>query len=166
MPASEPDLLLDPESANEADGRRHVRYVSFQGNVLKLAVRPAFGGRAAMLIDVSAGGVGFLLDIPLKVGDVLALNLNSADASGSSVRLARVRHCRPHPLPPDAPWLPRPSALSRVASWFMSRPAATPSGEAWLIGCAFNRPLGKAELEMLIDNLRQLIGQNKRRAAP
>ncbi len=163
MPTSEPDTLLSIESADGVEGRRYARYVSFQGDVLRLAVRPAFGGRMAILLNVSVGGLGFLLDVPLKAGDVLALNMNSSDEAGSAVRLARVCHCRPHPMPADAPWRRRPSVLNRLASWFLASKAAQPGGEAWLIGCAFNRPLEEAELEQLLDRLRQLSREGRRR---
>ena len=44
---------------------------------MRLAVRPAFGGRRALLIDVSAGGVGLLLADPLEPGAALAMQLSA-----------------------------------------------------------------------------------------
>jgi hypothetical protein len=166
MPTSEPEILSDNQfAADGVEGRRYARYVSFQGDVLKLAVRPAFGGRVAVLLNVSVGGLGFLLDIPLNTGDVLALDLACKSEDGSTVRLARVCHCRPHPAPADAPWVRPPSTLHRLTRWLLSWPTAQPQAEAWMIGCSFTRPLEEVELEQLLRRLRELSRQGGRRGA-
>jgi hypothetical protein len=162
MPTPELDSIRGSESANGPKERRYARYVSFQGDVVRLAVRPAFGGRMAVLLNVSAGGLGFLLDMPLKVGDILALEMSSAAEEGSTVRVARVCHCRPHPVPADAPWLKRPSVLGRLARWFRPLPATQSEGGAWMIGCAFNQPLDAAELEQMLVRLRRLSREKRR----
>ena len=144
---------METESPHGADLRRHRRYVSVDGSVLRLAVRPEFRGRSAILVDVSAGGIGFLMEDPLKDGTVLTFELRTPGDGHSVSRLARVRHSRPHPAPADAPWLPPTPALSRLfRGLFGGTPKPAPP--AWLVGCAFDRPLTEAEIQQLLDQLR------------
>lgn len=130
------------------DQRQHERYVCFEGGTLRLAVRPEYKGRRALLVDTSAGGLAFLLEAPLEPGTVLALELGDPDSGDARGRLARVRHCRPHLAPAEAPWLPRIPTLARFLRRLLGTP--TPAGEAWLIGCEFNRPLEEPELKKLL----------------
>jgi PilZ domain len=127
------------------DQRCHERHRSLESHVLRLAIRPAFGGRPALLSDLSAGGVGFLLDRPLEQGDVLAVELGGPDGSAPP-RIAQVRHCRPCPVPADAPWLPPAPLLARFGRWLFGSEKARPEGVAWVVGCRFTRPLAEEEL--------------------
>jgi hypothetical protein len=110
------------------------------GGVLRLAVRPEFRGRRALMLDISSGGIGFVLQEPLEPGTVFVFEVTSEQGLDAVGRLARVRHCRPHPTPPDAPWLPTASG--------------TPTAEhAWFVGCAFDQPLSDAEIKQLAERL-------------
>jgi hypothetical protein len=149
---SPPGHNAGPAPANPPAPERRCRdrYPCLDGGVLRLAVRPALGGRRALLVDLSTGGVGFLLDRPLEPGAVLALELCGPGGGEAQGRVARVAHCRPHPAPFDAPWLPRPPALARLARRLFGRPADPAAGQAWLIGCTFSQPLSEAELRELV----------------
>ena len=136
-----------PESANQ---RTHLRHPSLESNVLRLAIRPAFGGRPALLVDVSAGGVGFLLDRPLEVEDVLAIELHDPDG-GNAPKLAEVRHCRPCRIPANAPWLPHVAPVAKFCRWFFGMATPESEGRAWMVGCRFTRPLSDEELAGLLE---------------
>ena len=95
-PAARPQ---EPAPPPQAERRCHRRHLCLRGNVLILAVRPAFRGRRALLTDVSAGGMGLLLSEPLPVGADLALDLALVAGEAAAGRLAHVRHCRVRPVP-------------------------------------------------------------------
>jgi hypothetical protein len=131
------------------DQRKNQRYLCVDGGVLRLSIRPEFRGRRAILSDLSTGGIGFVLEGALDVGSVLVFELKGADGSASN-RLARVRHCRPHPAPKDAPWLPQMPALSKMfRALFRGKPKIVEE-QAWLVGCAFDQPLTDDELQQLL----------------
>jgi len=139
----------DPAALSEAtDQRQHDRYICLDGGTLRLAVRPEYKGRRALLVDTSAGGVGFLLEAPLEPGTMLALELGDSGSGDARGRVARVRHCRPHPAPANAPWLPRTPPLARFLRRLLGTPA--PQEQAWLIGCESTRPLEEHELKELL----------------
>src|SRR5262249_61140327 len=69
--------------------RAHVRFVGGAGVKLRLAVRPVYRGHLAMLRDISAGGVGLLMNQPLQAGQTIAVELRGSPEEGTS-RLARV----------------------------------------------------------------------------
>src|SRR5438132_858619 len=115
MPQLETDLGLSPAAALAAtEQRHHQRHLCLEGGVLRLAVRPAYRGQRAILMDLSAGGLGLLLGEPLEVGAVIAFDLCLPQGPDARGRLAQVRHCPPHPVPEDAPWLPRRSLVPRL----------------------------------------------------
>ena len=147
---STPKRLGAPEPT---DLRCHQRHRPLESHVLRLAIRPAFGGRPALLANLSAGGVGFLLDRPLEPGDVLAVELDGPDGAAAP-RLAHVRHCRPCAAPVDAPWLPPAPLLARVGHWLFGSPKPRPEGVAWLVGCRFTRPLAEEELAEVLGQCR------------
>jgi hypothetical protein len=145
--------MLDTVSAHEADLRRQPRQLSIDGSVLKLAVRPEFRGRRALLVDVSTGGIGFLLEDTLEPGTVLAFDLQGGDETAPATRVAKVRHARPHPVPKDAPWIPPTPAFSRFFRNLLGQsPPQPPMG--WLIGCEFDRPLSDAEVKQLLAQIK------------
>jgi hypothetical protein len=143
-------------SLPEPDLRRHRRYLCVDGSVLRLAVRPEFRGRRALLFDVSSGGLGFLLDIALEVGAVLAFELPGPEGTDSMTRVARVRHCRPYAVPPSAPWLPATPAFRRFLCKILGLHAPQKKAPAWIIGCEFDRPLSEHEIRQLLGNLKEL----------
>ena len=154
MPELEKDpRLLEIASLHEADLRRHRRHLCVDGSVLRLAVRPEFRGRRALLVDVSAGGIGFLLEDALEAETVLTFELQGPAGSDSMARIARVRHSRPHPVPADAPWLPQATKFSKLFRGLFGRQAPPPAAHAWLVGCQFDRPLSDAEIAQLLDQL-------------
>src|SRR4051812_17722563 len=101
---------MDIATLSEVDLRRYRRFVCLDGGVVRLAVRPEFRGRRALLFDISAGGIGLVLEKPIEAGAVLLFELRRAAENESVNRVARVRHVRPHPMPEDAPWQPSPSS--------------------------------------------------------
>lgn len=134
------------------DLRQHPRLLCVDGGVLRLSVRPEFRGRPALMLDISAGGIGLVLQEPIAVDAQLVFELRSEEGLDSIGRLARVRHCRPHPTPGDAPWLPATPLVSRIFRT-MFRAQAAPLEPAWFVGCEFDRPLSDAELRVLGDRL-------------
>ena len=133
------------DDSEPADPRCDHRHRPLESHVLRLAIRPAFGGRPALLADLSAGGVGFLLDRPLELGDVLAVEMGGPEGAATP-RLAQVRHCRPCAEPVDAPWLPPVPLLARLCRRLFGSGKTRPEGRAWVIGCRFTRPLAAEEL--------------------
>ena len=142
---------MEEPSLNEADQRRHTRYVGIEAGVLRLAIRPEFRGRRGLIVDVSTSGMGFLLAEPLDAGTALVFELPIPGSVTTITRIARVRHNRPHPVPTEAPWLPRTQGLSQFFRRMFGTPAQTPRGQAWLVGCEFDQPLTEDEIKQLLD---------------
>ncbi len=141
-----------PES-RQMDLRQHPRLVCVDGGVLRLAVRPEFRGRRALILDISAGGIGFVIEDPLEPGTEFVFEVTSEAGPAMVGRLARVRHCRPHPVPADAPWLRTTAPLvSRIFRSVFRRELRS-AAHAWFVGCEFNRPLRDTELKVLLDYL-------------
>jgi hypothetical protein len=137
--------------ARPEDQRQHVRYLSVADNALRLAICPEFRGHRALLRDVSIGGLGLLLDRPLEVGVILAIELRGAPEESCCTRVAQVMHARPYPTPADAPWLPKPSPLVAFLRGLVGLPPRRgPLPTCWLIGCRFNQPLPEEELQRLL----------------
>lgn len=140
------DVESAPAAAATASRRARHRHVVVDGGTVHLAIRPTFGGRRGLLVDVSAGGVGLVLDAPLTVGAALAVQVS---ASGVEARPARVAHCRPHPAPADAPWLSWRERMA-VASCRILRLPEPRVARAWFVGCEFARPLADDELSEIL----------------
>jgi hypothetical protein len=148
--------------ARQAELRQHPRIVCVDGGVLRLAVRPEFRGRRAMMVDISTGGIGFVLQEPLAPDTVFVFEVTSEEGLDTVGRLARVRHCRPHPTPADAPWLQVMPLVSRIFR-SMFRRQAPPEGHAWFVGCEFDRPLRDTELKVLLECTQAVhLGQHTR----
>jgi hypothetical protein len=153
------DCSLESTPLQEPDLRRHPRYLSLDGGVLRLAVRPEFRSRRGVLVDVSTGGIGFLLEDALDVGTVLVLELQGLEGLESMTRLARVRNIRPRPAPARAPWLsPRPG-YSRFFRSLVGLPTQAPKPQAWFVGCEFDRPLSETEMKQLLAYLKSLSSE-------
>lgn len=155
--AAQADCLSPAAEARQQDLRQHQRIMCVDGGVLRLAVRPEFRGRRALMLDISSGGIGFILEEPLPPGTALVFDLQNAVGLETVGRLARVRHCRPHPTPPDAPWLPATPGVSKFFRRLFR--IETPQAEAhsWFVGCEFDRPLSDAELKLLIERLQSAL---------
>jgi PilZ domain-containing protein len=136
----------------EMDLRQHPRVVCVDGGILRLAVRPEFRGRRAMILDISTGGIGFVMQDFLEPGTEFVFEVTSEAGLTAVGRLARVRHCRPHPIPADAPWLHVAPLMSRIFRSMFRRQSPT-EAHAWFVGCEFNRPLRDTELQVLVDFL-------------
>ena len=137
------------------DQRRSPRYLCVDGGVVRLAVRPEFRGRRGLIVDVSVGGIAFLLEAPLELDTVLVFELPAPQPSDAFSRIARVRHLRPHTTPADAPWLRPARSFSRLfRTLFNQKPEPIPAGPAWLIGCEFDRTLTEDELRQFLDRLK------------
>jgi len=139
------DVASIPAAA-PASGRVQPRHVVLDGSVVHLAVRPTFGGRRGLLVDVSAGGVGLVLDGPLAPGTALAVQVSAA---GVEARPARVAHCRPHPAPIDAPWLSWRERVAVTTCRILRLPEPR-AARAWFVGCEFARPLGDDEVSEIL----------------
>ncbi|MBM3993297.1 MAG: hypothetical protein FJ303_03955 [Planctomycetes bacterium] len=154
MPNEEqPAFAVDKALLHDADLRDHPHHLCVDTGVLRLAIKPEFRGHKAMLVDVSAGGIGFLLEVPLEPGTMLTFELKGSGEMGPVSRVARVRHSRPHPCPPNAPWLPPTPVLSRFFRQLFGQADPAPEKEAWLIGCMFDRPMSDAEIAQLLNEL-------------
>jgi hypothetical protein len=144
---------LEVASLHEADMRRHHRHLCIDGGFLRLAVRPEFRGRHAVLVDVSAGGIGFLLENALEPGTMLTFELQGAAGTEPMARIARVRHSRPHPAPADAPWLKKTASFSKFFRRLLGQELTLTPSVAWLVGCEFDRPMSDAEIARFLDQL-------------
>src|SRR6516162_2599216 len=153
------DCWLESPPRPEPDLRRHPRYLSLDGGVLRLAVRPEFRSRRALLVDVSTGGIGFLLEDALDVGTVLVLELQGLEGLESLTRIARVRHVRPRPVPARAPWLSSKPAYGRFFRRLVGLPTPPPKAQAWFVGCQFDRPLSGTEMKQLLAHLKSLASE-------
>ena len=137
-----------------SEQRKHARHLGVEGGVLRLAVRPEFGGRQAKLVDVSAGGLAFLLQESPFPGAMFVFELRvGIDDDEPMTRIARVRHCRSHPTPPDAPWLAPKPGFSNVFRRLLGMKDPEPPPEAWLIRCELDPPLTPEEIEGFLAQL-------------
>jgi hypothetical protein len=136
-----------------SDLRQHPRIVCIDGSVLRLCVRPEFRGRKAIMLDISTGGIGLVMQDPVDAGATLVFELIDDSGVNSIGRLARVRHCRPHPVPAEAPWLPKTPVLSKFFRSLLHIEPPKPEGNAWFVGCEFDRPLSEAEMKVLFERL-------------
>ncbi len=150
------DCVKPTIDTSASDLRQHPRVVCVDGGVLRLAIRPEFRGRRAVLIDVSAGGIGFVLQDALPTETILVFELKAGDGEEALGRRARVRHCRPHPVPANAPWIPQPPLVSRVFRRLFGVEPEPTGNDAWFIGCEFDRPLSDAELRQFVERLNAL----------
>ena len=101
--------------------------------------------------DVSADGIGFLLDRALDLDTVLALQLQGEQPGTSVIRMARVVHVRRHLPVKKAPWVKKKPLLRSLFAFFSSGSAeGTPDKNfIWLIGCRLSPPLSELELQGL-----------------
>ena len=142
------------DSPQGTEQRKHARYVCVDGGVMRLSVRPEYRGRRAVLVDLSMGGIGFLVEKSLESGAMIVFELQGPGDSGPMTRVARVRHCRVHPTPSDAPWASKPPVLSKFFRGLLGIQTPKPNPTSWLIGCAFEKPLDQAELQLFLDRLK------------
>jgi hypothetical protein len=158
MPKPEPNPSpVDPASLRRGvDLRRHPRHACIDGGVLRVSVCPEFRGRRALLVNVSAGGIGFLVEDCLEAGTVLVFVLQGADDIELMVRLARVRHSRPHPVPADAPWLPRKSPFTRIIQGLIGASGSVAKDTAWMVGCQFDQPLSEDDVLRIVAQLKSI----------
>ena len=152
-----PDIQQQPDSIetaslHEADLRKHRRHLCVDSGVIRLSVRPEFRGRRALLVDISAGGIGFLLEEPLDAGMMLVFELKTGTGAEPMNRIARVRHSRLHSVPLEAPWLPQSSGLGKIFRGLFGLKAPPPA-QAWLVGCEFDRSLSDTEIGQFLDQL-------------
>jgi hypothetical protein len=148
---AEQETTPEKERRAGVEGRRQRRYCCRKERIVRLAVRPNFRSFPALLHDVSADGIGFLLDSPLDPGTVLALQLRSERPGTSVIRMARVVHVRRHLPVKNAPWIKKKPLLKSLLGFFSSRSGEAVSGEdfIWLIGCRLSPPLSEEELRVL-----------------
>ena len=145
---SQPEQPAPPESPRRAgvEDRCQQRYPCRPGTIVHLAVRPRFRSFPALVRDVSSCGLGLLLDRPLEIGTMMALQLCGGRPGTSMIRQAQVVHVRRHLPVKNAPWMKRKPLLQSLLS--LLTPEA---GEEyiWLIGCSLTPPLSPDELRSL-----------------
>ena len=105
-----------------------------------------------MILDISTGGIGFVMQDALEPNTEFVFEVTSESGLATVGRLARVRHCRPHPIPDDAPWLRVAPLMSRIFRTVFRRQPSS-AAHAWFVGCEFNRPLRDTELKVLLEHL-------------
>ncbi|MBI2806565.1 MAG: PilZ domain-containing protein [Planctomycetes bacterium] len=123
---------------------------------MRLAVRPEFRGRRAKLVDISTGGIGFLLESALDAGTVMVFEIQATQGGETFTRIARVRHCRAQPIPPDAPWLEPKPGFSNTFRRLFGFKQPPPDGIAWLVGCEFDHPLTEDEIQSFLAHLKSM----------
>ncbi len=148
------DPLRESKSADKPPSspsdRRQSRFACMDGTRLKLSVCPEFRCRRGLLVDVSVGGIGVLLETELKVGTRVVFEvLASAGGPGLS-RMAKVRHCRAHAVPESAPWLPSTPPVSAFFRNLFGLKSTVPPPEGWFIGCQFELPMAQEDVDRLL----------------
>lgn len=135
------------------EGRKQKRFECRDKKLVRFAVRPTFQNFNALVHDVSANGVGFLIDRPLELGTTLALQLKGGRSGTSLVRTAKVVHVRRHLPVSDAPWVKKKPLFQVLLSFLGGGGSAEQIAGAdnfiWLIGCRLSPPLSPEELEGL-----------------
>ena len=152
MPQSEkPTSTGDGPRRAGVEGRTQKRYRCREQKLVRVAVRPTFHSFSALVHDVSSGGIGFLLQSPLELGTVMALQLKGGPPGTSLVRTAKVVHVRRHLPVKNAPWSRKKPFLKVLLSYLT--PGQDQKGPdqdfVWLVGCRISPPLTRAELEGL-----------------
>jgi hypothetical protein len=152
---SPPAEYSHPSGQSAISQRRHARHFCLDAGRLRFSIRPEFRGRHAVLVDVSSGGIGILLEEALEIGTVLVFEMAPMRGGQALGRVARVRNQRTCSSPADAPWLPpaplMTSLVRRVLGWDVA--GALP--DCWLMGCEFDRPLSDQELTSFLEGLKQ-----------
>ena len=141
---------IGAESTTDMNKRQHIRHLCVEGGVVRLSVRPEFRGRRALLVDVSTGGIGLLMEDELEAGTMLVFELKTPPGMPSISRIARVRHSRPQPTPSDAPWLEKTPAVSKIFRRLLGMKPPAPPRDSWLVGCEFDRPLEANEISQFL----------------
>ena len=109
-----------PTRPDTGERRAQPRQASACGWPVRLLARPSFRSYRALLRDVSFRGIGLLVEEPLDVGTVLAVQLQSKHTQVSGILTATVRHATP-----------------------------LPDGTC-VVGCSLNRPLSNEEIQALL----------------
>ena len=146
--------MAPPDESHPAgpSGRSQQRYHCRPRTVMRLAIRPSFQSFPALVHEVSAGGIAFLLDQKLEPGTVLALQLHGGQPGTSLIRMAHVVHVRRHLPVRDAPWVKKKPLFKSLFSFLTASPSAARAADEhiWLIGCHLRPPLSEEELESLL----------------
>ena len=106
----------DPDLRVFTERRSEPRWPCRRGHVCRVLVRPSFQTKNALILDLSTGGIGLILAVPLEEGQQLAIQLPLVREDTSETHRARVVHVRRH------------------EEW------------GWVHGCCFDRPLSEEEL--------------------
>ncbi len=146
-PAPKPAPVTAPQPT---DQRRHERLDSVRGGTLRIAVRPTYRGHPALLLNVSSGGLGFLIETPLAAGAVVAVEVCGRIPGEGVSRMARVCHCCPYFVPGSTTPEQTPTLL-RFVRRLIGMPTPAPQPRFWLIGAEFSRPLEADELNEMLN---------------
>jgi hypothetical protein len=100
---AEPSVIVQAEFSVKIpleERRNAVRYFCPCPHPIRLLVRPGLASAKGIITDISASGIGLILDRPVKPGAMLALHLGR-DERPSLIQSGRVVHARPLP---DGAW--------------------------------------------------------------
>lgn len=149
MPDSVPKPPDSDESTQAVEQRRQSRFVCIDGTRFKLSVCPEFRCRRGLLMDVSTGGIGVLLEEELAVGTRVVFEVLTSIGGPGLSRTAKVRHCRTQPAPVSAPWQP---PAPPVSAFFRTLLGLTPVPPAlgWFAGCEFNFTMAQDDVDRLL----------------
>jgi hypothetical protein len=123
MPEREPTTGPAPAASLQAERRAYVRLESDLAASCRPAGRRADVGWPGKVRDISLGGVGLLLRHRFRPGTLLTVELR--EGTGKVLRTASVRVVHATALLVDGL-------------------------HCWLLGCAFDRPLGEEEFRALV----------------
>jgi len=148
---AQPQELHPEEDARRAgvDDRGEPRYRCRDNSIVYLAVRPSFRSFPALVRDVSAGGVGLLVDRPLEPGTAIALSLCGGRPGTSVIRMAYVVHLRRHHPVKNAPWVKKRPLLRSLLGLLVPGEKQSGDGLIWLVGCRVRPTLSPEEIESL-----------------
>lgn len=91
------DMLtpLDPDTGDtllEIDRRMLERYPCNRRPAVRVLARPSFQPHHAVVRDISIRSIGLILDRPLEIGTILAIQLRTKHVGFSGILSARVEH--------------------------------------------------------------------------
>jgi len=88
-------LMPTPTEITAMEHREASRHACSKTYQLTILVRPKMTKHQVVLVDVSATGIAFLIDEPLKPGTVLAMARRIMKPNQSWIRSGKVSHVKP-----------------------------------------------------------------------
>src|SRR5207248_8661497 len=113
----QPDTTNQTPRRAGVEGRTQKRYRCREQKLVRVAVKPTYQSFSALVHDVSTSCIGFVLQHPMELGTVLALQLKGGRPGTSLVRTAKVLHVRRHLPVKNAPWSRKKPFLKVLLSY-------------------------------------------------